>query len=66
MFLFTSLEKCFGDGLFSSDNVTCIFWGYIGVGTLLVDLFEWSSIVGFSVAQIKMKWKEINNMNNRQ
>ena len=50
MFLFTSLDKCCGDGLFSSDNVTCIFGGYIGVGTLLVDLFEWSSSVGFSVA----------------
>ena len=40
VFLFTSLDKCCGDGLFSSDNATCIFWGYIGVGTLLVDLFE--------------------------
>ena len=50
VFLFTSLDKCCGDGLFSSDNVTCIFGGYIGVGTLLVDSFEWSSIVGFSIA----------------
>ena len=48
--LFTSLDKCCGGGLFSSDNRTCIFWGYIGVGTLLVDLFEWSSSVEFSVA----------------
>ena len=53
MFLFTSLDKCFGDGLFSSDNVTWIFWGYIGVGTLLVDLYGWSSRVGFSVSQRK-------------
>ena len=50
MFLFTSLKKCCGDGLFSSDNVACIFGEYIGVGTLLVDLFEWSSSVGFYVA----------------
>ena len=50
MFLFTSLDKYCGDGLSSSDNGTCIFWGYIGVGTLLVGLFEWSSSVGFSVA----------------
>ena len=50
MFLFTSLEKCCGEGLFSSHNGTCIFCGYIGFGTLLVDLFEWSSRVGFSVA----------------
>ena len=50
MFLFISLDKCYGDGLFSSDNGNCIFWGYIGVGTLLVDLFEWSSSVGLSVA----------------
>ena len=49
MFLFTSLDKCCGDGLLSSDNVTWIFWGYIGVVTLLMDLYEWSSIVGFSV-----------------
>ena len=40
VFLFTSLDKCCGDGIFSSDNGTCIFWGYIGVGTLLVDLLE--------------------------
>ena len=49
MFLFTSLEKCCGDGLFSSDNG--IFLGeYIGVGTLVDDLFEWSTSVVFSVA----------------
>ena len=58
-FLFTSLDKCSGDGIFSSDNETCIFWGYIGVDTMLVDLFEWSSSVGFSVAQIKMIRKQI-------
>ena len=46
MFLFTSLDKCCGDGLFSSENVTCIFGEYIGVGTLSVDLFERSSNVG--------------------
>ena len=40
VFLFTSLDKCCGDGRFPSNNGTCIFWGYIGVGTLLVDLFE--------------------------
>ena len=50
VFLFTSLEKCFCDSIFSSDNVTWIFLGYIGVGTLLVDLYEWSSSVGFYVA----------------
>ena len=44
------LDKCCGGGLFSSGNGTCIFWEYIGVGTLLMDLFEWSSSVGFSVA----------------
>ena len=59
MFLFTSLDKCCGDGLFSSENGTCIFWGYIGVGTFLVDLVEWSSSVGFYVAQRKMIWKQI-------
>ena len=48
MFLFTSLDKCCGDGLFPSDNGS-FFWGYIGVGTLVDDLFKWSSIVGFSV-----------------
>ena len=42
MFLFTSLDKCCGDSHFPSDNVTYIVQGYIGVGTLLVDLFEWS------------------------
>ena len=26
IFLFTSLEKCFGGGLFSSDSVTWFFW----------------------------------------
>ena len=41
-----SLDKCCGDGIFSSDNVTWIFLGYIGVGALLVDLYEWSSRVG--------------------
>ena len=49
MFLFKSLDKCCGDGLFSSGNVACIFGGYIGVGTLLVDLYKWSSRVGLSV-----------------
>ena len=33
LFLFTSLDKCCGDGFFSSDNGTCIFWEYIGFGT---------------------------------
>ena len=56
MFLFTSLDKCCGDGLFSSDNGS-FFWEYIGVGTLVDDLFEWSSSVGFSVAQKKNIWK---------
>ena len=32
------------------DNGTYVLGGYIGVGTLLVNLFEWSSSVGFSVA----------------
>ena len=50
MFLFTILEKCCGDDLFSSVNVTCIFGGYIGIGTLLVDLYESSSSVWFSLA----------------
>ena len=35
----TSLDKCCGDGHFPSDNETCIFWGYLGVSTLLVYLF---------------------------
>ena len=39
VFLFTGLDKCCGDGLFYSDNITCIFWGYIGVDTFIVDLF---------------------------
>ena len=50
MLVFTSLDKHCGEGTFTSENVTCIFGGYIGVGTLLVDLFEWSSSVGFSLA----------------
>ena len=29
VFLFTSLDKNFGDGLFSSDNGTCIFGGIL-------------------------------------
>ena len=40
VFLFAGLDKCSGDGIFYSDNATCISWGYIGVGTLLVGLFE--------------------------
>ena len=48
--LFTSLDKKFGDGLFSSDNIIWIFLGWIGVGELLEDLYEWYSIVGFSLA----------------
>ena len=50
VFLFTSLDKCFGGGIFPSDNVTWIFWRYIGVGTLVLYLYKWSSSVGFSVA----------------
>ena len=50
MFLFTSLDKTIGDGLFASDNVTWIFGGYIGVSAFLLGLFEWSSSVGFYVA----------------
>ena len=50
MFLFTSLDNCFGDVIFSSDNVTWIFFGYNGVGTLLVDIYEWSYSVGLYVA----------------
>ena len=50
MFLFTSLDKCCGGGLFSSDNGSVLFWGYIGFGTLLDDLFMRSSSVGLSVA----------------
>ena len=57
--LFTSLHKCFDDNLFSSENVTWIFCGYIGVGTLLVDLFEWSSSIGFYVAQRKKDKKRL-------
>ena len=61
--LFTSLDKCCGDGLFSSDNGTYIFWGYTGVSTLLVDLFKWSFSVGFSLELKKNdiktdKWDE--------
>ena len=55
-FLFTSLEKCCADGIFSSNNGTCIFCGCIGVGTFIVDLFEWSASVGFS--ERKDKWYE--------
>ena len=53
VFILKSLDKYFGDGIFPSDNVTWFFWGYIGVGTLLVDLYESSSSVGFYVAQRK-------------
>ena len=49
VFLFTSLDKCCGDGLFSSGNGS-LFLGYIGVGSLVDDLFKWSSSVGLSVA----------------
>ena len=48
MLLFTSLDECCGVGLFSSNNG--IFLGYIEVGWLVDDLFDWSSGVGFSVA----------------
>ena len=42
----------------SSDNGS-FFGGYIGVGTLVDDLFEWSSSVGFYVALRQMIWKQI-------
>ena len=66
MFLFTSLDKCCGDGIYSSVNGTCIFGVYIGVGTLLEVSFDWSSRVGSSLAWIKMIWKQINKMKNRE
>ena len=46
VFLFTSLDKCCGDGLFPSDNGTCIFWGiywsqYIFSGFIEVIFQRW-------------------------
>ena len=38
--LFSSLDKYFGCGRFCSNIVTRIFVGGIGVGALLVDLYE--------------------------
>ena len=62
--LFTSLDKCFGDGLFCSDNVTWIFLGYIGVGALLLDIYEWSSRVGLSLVQRNERWGTIKKWTN--
>ena len=45
-----NFRQFFSDGIFSSDSLTWIFWGYIGVGKLLVNLYEWSSSAGLSVA----------------
>ena len=49
MFLFTSLDKCCGDGLFLMTIEVFLGW-YVGVGTLVDDLFKWSSSVGLYVA----------------
>ena len=49
VFLFTSLKKCCGVGLFSYNNGG-FFLGDIEVGWLVDDLFEGSSSVGIYVA----------------